>query len=181
MVVADVIITSIILFFLWSNRGGNIRSTDDLLTRLFRVTFASQLPPTLLAIATTIVYSIKNDSPNAIPFVCIQGKVYGISLLHTLNMRETWRRPDVIQADTAGAIEFQQPAQSTAWKARITVETHQHMVADRTAATASKWHSQTNDVDDAKSIGTSSVELSTLGDTGLASHFEKQAPVDAIV
>jgi hypothetical protein len=92
-----------VLGYLWKNRAGN-QPTDDLLGRLIRVTFSSQLPPTLIAIALAIEYSIKvrltraggatcsltsykkYDSFIAIPFICVQGKVYGISLLHTLNV-----------------------------------------------------------------------------------------------
>ncbi|KAH7336987.1 hypothetical protein B0J17DRAFT_450048 [Rhizoctonia solani] len=84
-VAADITITAIILHYLTRNHTG-IQNTDHMLARLARVTFSSQLPPTLIAIALAIEYSIKYDSFIAIPFICVQGKVYGISLLHTLNV-----------------------------------------------------------------------------------------------
>ncbi|KAG9127038.1 hypothetical protein FRC07_000923 [Ceratobasidium sp. 392] len=167
---ADVIITAIILFYLWANRGGHQR-TDDLLARLFRVTFSSQLPPTLIAIALAIEYSIKYDSFVAIPFICVQGKVYGISLLHTLNVRETWRRPNATNTETTG-IEFQQPSQPTVWRAADSHRTEHQKV------TASTWDPRKTDID-TMSAETTSVEgqtrtfqLSRLGDTGLASQTE---------
>ncbi|KAG8708292.1 hypothetical protein FRC08_018972 [Ceratobasidium sp. 394] len=85
-VVADLTITVIILYFLFKNRTG-WQATDHILSRLTRITFESQLPPTLIAIGLATEYTIKYDSFVAIPFICVQAKFYGISLLHTLNAR----------------------------------------------------------------------------------------------
>ncbi|KAG8741026.1 hypothetical protein FRC10_003449 [Ceratobasidium sp. 414] len=85
-VVADITITVIILYFLFKNRTG-WQATDHILARLTRITFESQLPPTLIAIGLATEYTIKYDSFVAIPFICVQAKFYGISLLHTLNGR----------------------------------------------------------------------------------------------
>ncbi|KAG8693151.1 hypothetical protein FRC09_010698 [Ceratobasidium sp. 395] len=175
---ADVIITTIILFYLWSNRAGS-QSTNDLLERLFRVTFSSQLPPTLIAIALAIEYSIKYDSFIAIPFICVQGKVYGISLLHTLNIRERWRRPNITSAETVD-IEFQQPSQPTMWRANCATDSRPiHTQIERQTVTTSKWDSHKTDVDDTFSAETTSVDgktrtfqLSRLGDAELVSQTE---------
>ncbi|KAF8606812.1 hypothetical protein BDV93DRAFT_327296 [Ceratobasidium sp. AG-I] len=84
-VAADLTITGIIIYYFKFNRTGN-QHTDHMLSRLTSITFQSQLPPTLIAIALAVEYSIKYDSFIAIPFICVQGKVYAISLLHTLNV-----------------------------------------------------------------------------------------------
>ncbi|KAF8755064.1 hypothetical protein RHS01_05688 [Rhizoctonia solani] len=85
-VAADLIITGIILFYLITSRKTTSqKATDDVITRLARVTFESQLPPTLIAVGLAIEYTIQYSSFIAIPFLCVQAKFYGISLLHTLN------------------------------------------------------------------------------------------------
>ncbi|QRV92525.1 transmembrane protein [Ceratobasidium sp. AG-Ba] len=178
---ADVIITMIILCYLWKNRVGN-QPTDDLLGRLIRMTFSSQLPPTLIAIALAIEYSIRYDSFIAIPFICVQGKVYGISLLHTLNVREHWRRPSTTVAET-GDIEFQQPSQPTMWRSN----TYQHTRTDHSA----NWSTQKADVDDTLSTETVLMDnkarmfqLSRLSDaltSQAGSPREKKMAVDVVV
>lgn len=52
------IVWFIVLQYLTFNRTGN-QSTNNMMARLARVTFSSQLPPTLIAIALAIEYSIK--------------------------------------------------------------------------------------------------------------------------
>ncbi|KAJ1303324.1 hypothetical protein OPQ81_011520 [Rhizoctonia solani] len=84
----DLLITGIILQCLIRKRTIN-KNTNRLLSQLTKVTFESQLPPTLLAIALFCVYTVRNDSFVNIPLVMMQCKVYGISLLHTLNVRES--------------------------------------------------------------------------------------------
>ncbi|KAG8714268.1 hypothetical protein FRC11_009087 [Ceratobasidium sp. 423] len=57
---ADLIITSIILYYLITSRKTTgQKATDDVITRLARVTFESQLPPTLIAIGLAIEYTIQ--------------------------------------------------------------------------------------------------------------------------
>ncbi|KAF8592906.1 hypothetical protein BDV93DRAFT_335138, partial [Ceratobasidium sp. AG-I] len=97
-VIADLTITVIILYFLIKRRTG-WQNTNDLLSRLVRITFESQLPPTLIAIGLATEYSIKYDSFVAIPFICVQAKFYGISLLHTLNARINLRRENPTSAE----------------------------------------------------------------------------------
>ncbi|KAB5595885.1 hypothetical protein CTheo_649 [Ceratobasidium theobromae] len=156
-VAADLTITMIILRYLTSNRTG-IQNTDNMLTRLARITFSSQLPPTLIAIALAIEFTIKYDSFIAIPFICVQGKVYGISLLHTLNIRETWRRPN-----TTSDIEFQQPSQPTVWRANAsrnaTINSRQfNTQVDHPGATKSGKKGPQTDTDDSMSADTTSVD-----------------------
>ncbi|QRW20178.1 transmembrane protein [Rhizoctonia solani] len=59
-VAADLIITGIILFYLITSRKTTSqKATDDVITRLARVTFESQLPPTLIAVGLAIEYTIQ--------------------------------------------------------------------------------------------------------------------------
>lgn len=87
-VIVDIMITGIILNYFVHQRTINKR-TNHLLSRLTRVTFESQLPPTLMAIGLFVAYSAKNDSLVSVPFIWGQPKMYGISLLHTLNVRRS--------------------------------------------------------------------------------------------
>lgn len=168
-VAADVTITFIILFYFKFNRTGN-ESTDHMLGRLTRITFQSQLPPTLIAIGLAIEYSIKYDSFIAIPLICVQGKVYAISLLHTLNVRETWRRPNVTAAE-AGDIEFQPPSQPTVWGTNTTQtginDSHRHTRIEH--AEADKGWSRSKDTEDGMSAETAS--LDAQGRTFRLSHM----------
>ncbi|CAE6482278.1 unnamed protein product [Rhizoctonia solani] len=84
----DLLITGTILQYLMCNRTINQR-TNHLMSRLVKITFESQLPPTLVAVALFCVYTTKNDSFFNIPLILMQCKIYGISLLHTLNVRES--------------------------------------------------------------------------------------------
>ncbi|KAG9078126.1 hypothetical protein FS749_009917 [Ceratobasidium sp. UAMH 11750] len=103
-VVADLLITSIIMRYLLTGKTG--QPTDHVLSRLVRVTFESQLPPTLIAIGLAIEYTIQYSSFIAIPFICVQAKFYGISLLHTLNSREALKSVSGTAATDDGDIEF---------------------------------------------------------------------------
>ncbi|CAE6458475.1 unnamed protein product [Rhizoctonia solani] len=167
-VAADITITAIILHYLTHNHTG-IQSTDHMLARLVRITFSSQLPPTLIAIALAIEYSIKYDSFIAIPFICVQGKVYGISLLHTLNVRETWRQPNPTNTK-ATDIEFQRTSQPTVWRVnptRTAVESRQDTQLERPVATK-QWP---NHKGDTSSGETTSVNVDIQGTTFELSHF----------
>ncbi|KAG8700216.1 hypothetical protein FRC08_004834 [Ceratobasidium sp. 394] len=104
-VVADLLITSIIMRYLLTGKTGQ-PTTDHVLSRLVRVTFESQLPPTLIAIGLAIEYTIQYSSFIAIPFICVQAKFYGISLLHTLNSREALKSVSGTAATDDGDIEF---------------------------------------------------------------------------
>ncbi|KAJ1303323.1 hypothetical protein OPQ81_011519 [Rhizoctonia solani] len=167
-VAADITITVIILHYLTHNYTG-IRTTDHMLARLARVTFSSQLPPTLIAIALAIEFSIKYDSFIAIPFICVQGKVYGISLLYTLNVRESWRRPNPTNANTTD-IEFQRPSQPTIWRVNPTrtgVDSHQNIRPERLVDTK-QWSSQKGDTSSGE---TTSANVDVQGATFELSHF----------
>ncbi|KAG8683845.1 hypothetical protein FRC11_012999 [Ceratobasidium sp. 423] len=101
-VVADLTITVIILYFIVANRTG-WSGTDNILTKLARMTFESQLPPTLIAIGLATEYTIKYDSFVAIPFICVQAKFYGISLVHTLNGRVNLKRGNPSSGENSSA------------------------------------------------------------------------------
>ncbi|CAE6458450.1 unnamed protein product [Rhizoctonia solani] len=101
-VIADLTITVIILYFIFQSRTG-WSGTDSILSNLARMTFESQLPPTLIAIGLAIEYTIKYDSFVAIPFICVQAKFYGISLVHTLNGRVNLRRGNTSSGENSSA------------------------------------------------------------------------------
>ncbi|CCO37306.1 hypothetical protein BN14_11461 [Rhizoctonia solani AG-1 IB] len=101
-VIADFTITVIILYFIIKSRTG-WSGTDNILSNLARMTFESQLPPTLIAIGLAVEYTIKYDSFVAIPFICVQAKFYGISLVHTLNGRVNLRRGNTSSAENSSA------------------------------------------------------------------------------
>ncbi|KDN45360.1 hypothetical protein RSAG8_04947, partial [Rhizoctonia solani AG-8 WAC10335] len=84
----DLLITGIILQYLMRKRTIN-KHTNHLMSRLTKVTFESQLPPTLVAIGLFCIFTAKNDSFVSVPLIMMQCKLYGISLLHTLNVRES--------------------------------------------------------------------------------------------
>lgn len=113
-VAADGLITAIIMHYLLTNRTRGQRDTGDVVGRLARVTFESQLPPTLIAIGLAIEYSIQYSSFIAIPFICVQAKFYGISLMHTLNSREALKQVGSTIAED-GDIEFAKRSQNTFW------------------------------------------------------------------
>jgi len=112
-VAADVMITGIIIVCLLRNKTGS-RETDALIGRLWRMTFESQLPPTLIAIGLAVSYSINNSSVVSVPFICVQAKFYGISLLHTLNARETLKAGGAMTTEE-GDIEFTKRSNNTFW------------------------------------------------------------------
>ncbi|QRW23022.1 hypothetical protein RhiXN_08058 [Rhizoctonia solani] len=89
-VIADLTITVIILYFITRSRTG-WSGTDNILSKLTRMTFESQLPPTLIAIGLAVEYTIKYDSFVAIPFICVQAKFYAISLNPRLNHNDLSR------------------------------------------------------------------------------------------
>ncbi|KAG8703219.1 hypothetical protein FRC09_004282, partial [Ceratobasidium sp. 395] len=104
-VAADLLITSIIMRYLLCGKTGQ-PSTDHAITRLARVTFESQLPPTLIAIGLAAEYTVQYSSFIAIPFICVQAKFYGISLLHTLNSRQALKSVNGTAVTDENDIEF---------------------------------------------------------------------------
>ncbi|KAJ1304131.1 hypothetical protein OPQ81_008532 [Rhizoctonia solani] len=85
-VVADLTITVIILYFIVTNRTG-----------------CRNCLPTLIAIGLAIEYTIKYDSFVAIPFICVQAKFYGVSLVHTLNGRVNLKRSNISSSESSSA------------------------------------------------------------------------------
>ncbi|KDN45341.1 hypothetical protein RSAG8_04928, partial [Rhizoctonia solani AG-8 WAC10335] len=86
-IAADSTITGIILFFLLSNRSGYSSRLTRIIDRAIRITFESQLPPTISAITVSLVYLFNEDGFIYIPILVIKLKLYAISFLHTLNSR----------------------------------------------------------------------------------------------
>ncbi|KAF8685454.1 hypothetical protein RHS04_00681 [Rhizoctonia solani] len=165
-VAADITITAISK----SGHAEGVQMTDHMLARLARVTFSSQLPPTLIAIALAIEYTIKYDSFIAIPFICVQGKVYGISLLHTLNVRETWRRPKTTTCTNTTDIEFQRTSQPTIWRAnpaRTNLESCHDIQLEQQVDNKQRPTGK----DDTDSGHTMSVNVDVQGTTFRLSHF----------
>ncbi|KEP54284.1 putative transmembrane protein [Rhizoctonia solani 123E] len=138
-VAADLIITCVILFYLFTSRKTTgQKATDDVITRLARVTFESQLPPTLIAIGLATEYTIQYSSFIAIPFLCVQAKFYGISLMHTLNSREVLKNVGSTMTADDGDIEFAKRSQNTFWlSSRFT------SAGDGTRATKGDTHRHT--------------------------------------
>ncbi|KAG8682937.1 hypothetical protein FRC08_014638 [Ceratobasidium sp. 394] len=95
LLVADLLITTTILWHLLHWRGGS-RHTQDLLKKLARITFESQLPPALITIALLATYSPAQNNPATVPLLWVQPKLYVISLLHTLNMRQELAAREVV-------------------------------------------------------------------------------------
>ncbi|WVQ81359.1 hypothetical protein IAT38_003482 [Cryptococcus sp. DSM 104549] len=83
---ADVIIAGCILWGLLKSKTGWAH-TDKLVTRFMRLTFEAQLPPTFLALAYCIEWSLTPSSLLGAVFQCIQSKAYCVGLLFTLNSR----------------------------------------------------------------------------------------------
>ncbi|KAG9124184.1 hypothetical protein FRC07_012511, partial [Ceratobasidium sp. 392] len=73
------------------------------------------LPPTLIAIGLAAEYTVQYSSFIAIPFICVQAKFYGISLLHTLNTREALKSVSGTAATDDGDIEFARRSHNTFW------------------------------------------------------------------
>ncbi|CAE7115591.1 unnamed protein product [Rhizoctonia solani] len=86
-VAADSTITGIIIFFLLSNRSSCSSRLTRIIDRTIRMTFESQLPPTVSAITVSLVYLFNEDGFIYIPILVIKLKLYAICFLHTLNSR----------------------------------------------------------------------------------------------
>ncbi|KAB5595879.1 putative effector protein [Ceratobasidium theobromae] len=93
-VAADSLITGIILFFLLSNRNACSKRAAHVIDKVVRLTFESQLPPTVAAIVLSLTYLANEKSFIIVPILVIKLKSYGISFLHTLNSRQEWNGPE---------------------------------------------------------------------------------------
>ncbi|KAK1922537.1 hypothetical protein DB88DRAFT_495467 [Papiliotrema laurentii] len=83
---ADVLIAASILRGLLKSKSGWAH-TDKLITRLVRLTFEAQLPPTCLSIAYVAEWSVTPSSLLGALFQALQCKAYTIGLLFSLNSR----------------------------------------------------------------------------------------------
>lgn len=91
-VAADTMITSIILYYIFSNRNKGSRGTSRVLVRIARITFESQLLPTVSIITLLFVYIFTQNRFFFVPILVVKLKSYGISFLHTLNSRDSLKR-----------------------------------------------------------------------------------------
>ncbi|ODN87146.1 hypothetical protein L198_07149 [Cryptococcus wingfieldii CBS 7118] len=83
---ADIIIAGCILAGLLRSKTGWTH-TDKLITRLVRLTFEAQLPPTFLALAYVLEWSQTPSSLLGAVFQSLQSSAYTVGLLFTLNSR----------------------------------------------------------------------------------------------
>ncbi|ORX39035.1 hypothetical protein BD324DRAFT_618300 [Kockovaella imperatae] len=83
---ADVLIAVCILYGLLKSKSGWAH-TDRLVTRLIRLTFEAQLPPTFLSIAYVVEWVIQPSSLLGAVFQALQCKAYTVGLMFSLNAR----------------------------------------------------------------------------------------------
>ncbi|KIR72205.1 hypothetical protein I310_04259 [Cryptococcus deuterogattii CA1014] len=87
---ADVIITSLILHGLLRSKTG-WANTDKAVVRLIRITFESQIPPTILAITFMIEFVQTPASLLGSTLQGIQSKLYTVGLMYSLNSRVSFK------------------------------------------------------------------------------------------
>lgn len=110
-VAADTMITSIILYYIFSNRKQGSRQTTRILTRIARITFESQLPPTVSIITLLFVYIFTQEKRFFfVPILVVKLKSYGISFLHTLNSRDGLKKPSL-----ATTLSYKADTTPTVW------------------------------------------------------------------
>ncbi|KAK4687635.1 hypothetical protein P7C73_g2474, partial [Tremellales sp. Uapishka_1] len=89
---ADIVISAATLTGLLRSRTGWVR-TDQTIYKLIRMTFESQLPATLLAIAFLAEFARQNDSLVGVTLAAVQSKFYGVALMYVLNSRADLGQP----------------------------------------------------------------------------------------
>ncbi|KAG8743329.1 hypothetical protein FRC10_012208 [Ceratobasidium sp. 414] len=112
-VAADGIITSIILYYIYKNRKKGSLQTTQILGRVARITFESQLPPTIAACTLSLIYLVNRDGFLIVPILVVKLKSYGISFLHTLNSREAWKQPEPVIANQTCKLDTQWATNAT--------------------------------------------------------------------
>ncbi|WVW83873.1 hypothetical protein I302_105895 [Kwoniella bestiolae CBS 10118] len=90
-VVADLILLLSIAYGLKTQKTG-WTNTDSLVNRLIRLSFETQLPGTMIAIALFIQFIVNRGSPWHYFFTVIQPKVYTVGILAVLNARLSLRQ-----------------------------------------------------------------------------------------
>ncbi|PVF94920.1 hypothetical protein CPB86DRAFT_800117 [Serendipita vermifera] len=91
-ILVDVLITVGTTWHLYNQKAGLARSTSDMINRLIRMIWTSALPPTLCVIANTIVLQNRHSGRNThIGINIVLGKLYAMSLIYTLNVRNEIR------------------------------------------------------------------------------------------
>ncbi|KAG9077953.1 hypothetical protein FS749_010123, partial [Ceratobasidium sp. UAMH 11750] len=97
----------IILCYIYKNRRRGSAQTTQVLDRIARVTFESQLPPTIAACILSITYLTNDNSFLIMPILVVKLKSYGISFLHTLNSRQGWKQPESATTNQTGKFDTQ--------------------------------------------------------------------------
>ncbi|TYJ54744.1 hypothetical protein B9479_004592 [Cryptococcus floricola] len=83
---ADALIAASIIYGLFKSKTEWLQ-THGFIPRWVRLSFEAQLPPTILALAYCIDWSIEPTSQVGAVFQCLQSKLYLIGMLYTVNSR----------------------------------------------------------------------------------------------
>ncbi|KAG8743330.1 hypothetical protein FRC10_012209 [Ceratobasidium sp. 414] len=110
-VAADLLITSIIMKYLLTGKTGQ-PSTDHALSRLARVTFESQLPPTLIAIGLAVEYTIQSAAHLELVRASF---FFPRNYVDTRPRREALKSVSGTAATDDGDIEFAKRSHNTFW------------------------------------------------------------------
>ncbi|KGB76008.2 hypothetical protein CNBG_1846 [Cryptococcus deuterogattii R265] len=100
---ADVIITSLILHGLLRSKTG-WANTDKAVVRLIRITFESQIPPTILAITFMIEFVQTPASLLGSTLQGIQSKLYTVGLMYSLNSRVSFKSANKSGFNNSGQV-----------------------------------------------------------------------------
>ncbi|KAG8847135.1 hypothetical protein FRB91_012066 [Serendipita sp. 411] len=89
-IVVDGLITACTAWHL-NKRKSNIQTTADMIDRLVRMTWQSALPPTICVLLNLVILESRPIELTHIAFNMVLPKLYAISLLYTLNVRNEIR------------------------------------------------------------------------------------------
>jgi len=89
----DLLITVTLVIWLRRNRTG-FNNSDDIISRLIRLTVQTGLLTTSFALGVIIAFLVSNNSTVHIAFGVPMSKMYTNSLMSTLNVRRGWMTPN---------------------------------------------------------------------------------------
>lgn len=89
--VANFVIIGAIVRGLATRRTG-WHHTDTVITKLIKLCFETQAPPTITILSFLILYTANPKTPLAPCFLIVHPKVYLLGFLAVLNLRHTWRQ-----------------------------------------------------------------------------------------
>ncbi|WWC64099.1 uncharacterized protein I303_106706 [Kwoniella dejecticola CBS 10117] len=147
---ADVVIAICILWGLLQSKSG-WSHTDKLVTRLIRLTFEAQLPPTFLAMAYVIEWSQTPSSLLGAVFQALQSKAYTIGLLFTLNARLTFTvSQDATKSHVTPQVYAMTDRKPTQLEVTVQQETYIHndMYAQQNAQQQTKHAAKSDSISD---------------------------------